>query len=288
MKVCIWKNTNKSGIGDKLQDILLVLAYSRYHNCDKLLMSWKTIKQHNNIRPKFRDNDQKFNVINKYIKFPNDLVINDSFSNYKSKIEFKDYLGGIYSKKTFLIKYKLDAEKYYEIYDNIIDDFIFISNEHFNTIDTIDKVDKFIAVHLRRCDKVRDNEKNANAALGVTNTMLKKLNVSTEAVIDKYIENGYNNIAFISDSEEERDKYISLYKDKCDILDVKGDLESGEQTYIDLYILIKADTIIMSQRWSNFSVIASILGKNKLIYFDDQFIKQYKYDSKNYISYQKI
>lgn len=292
MKVCIWENTTKSGIGDRLIDILLVLSYSRYHECDKLLMKWITIKQcgksiHSSKRPKFREHDQKEEVLKKYIKLPDDIVITNNLSlkEYTTKINFSNYLGGTYSKNTFIKKYKLDEKKYTEIYNKVVQDFGFIKNDFF---DIIDKKDKFLAVHLRRTDKIMNNNRSANLALGITNQMLIDLNESTKAVIDIHIKNGYSNIAFISDSEEEKKHYISLYKDKCTIIEVEGDLDSGEQTYIDLYTLIKADTIVMSQKWSNFSILASILGQNKLIYFDDQFIKEYNYQNCNYHYYKNI
>lgn len=292
MKVCIWEKTTKSGIGDRLIDILLVLSYSRYHECDKLLMKWITIKQcsnsgHAGKRPKFREVDQRADVMNKYIKLPNDLIITNNFSSkeYKTKIKFRDYLGGIYSKHTFISKYKLDEKRYLEIYDKVVNDFGFISKKLF---DIIDKKEKLLAIHLRRTDKVMNSNKDANSAIGITNKELNELNISTKAIIDIFIKNGYNNIAFISDSEEERKHYVSLYKDKCTVIEVKGDLGSGEQTYIDLYTLIKADTIIMSQRWSNFSMIASILGKNKLVYFNKEYIDKYKYNSDNYYYYKNI
>lgn len=293
MKVCVWQNTTKSGIGDRLQDILLVLSYSRYHNCDKLLMKWITIKQcgnsgHVKERPKFRELDQKIDIMKKYIKFPDDLIItnNPSSVKYKSKIDFSNYLGGVYSKNTFISKHGLNKEKYSKIYDQVIDDFGFISNNYF---DIIDKTDKLLAVHLRRTDKVMDNINQANAALGITKNQLKNLNENTIIIINKYIEKGYKNITFISDSIVEKNNYITLYKDKCTIIDINGNLESGEQTYIDLYSLIKADIIIMSQQWSNFSVISSILGKNKLVYFDKEYINKYKYnDSNNYIFYKDV
>lgn len=292
MKVCIWEDTTKSGIGDRLIDILLVLSYSRYHECNKLLMKWITIKQcgksiYSSKRPKFREYDQKEEVLKKYIKLPDDIVINNNLSSkeYTTKINFSNYLGGTYSKNTFIKKYKLDEKKYTEIYNKVVQDFGFIKNDFF---DIIDKKDKLLAVHLRRTDKVMNNNRSANLALGITDQKLIDLNESTKAVIDIHIKNGYSNIAFISDSEEEKKHYISLYKDKCTIIEVQGDLDSGEQTYIDLYTLIKADTIVMSQKWSNFSIIASILGQNKLIYFDDQFIKEYNYQNCNYHYYKNI
>lgn len=282
MKVCIWENTTKSGIGDRLQDILLVLSYSRYHKCDKLLMKWKTIKQSVGKRPKYRDIDQKVDVMKKYIKFPSDLVITDNFSSkeYKSKIKFSNYIGGIHSKKTFISKYKLKEDIYSKIYNDVVNDFEFISNDLFKKVD---ESENLLVIHLRRADKILSKKGDAGAALGITDKELKELNNKTKVIIDKYIEKGYKNIAFVSDSEEEKKNYISIYKNKLSILEVNGNLSSGEQTYIDLYTLTKADTIVMSQKYSNFSMVASILGSNKLLYFDKQYIDKYQYNSKQYI-----
>lgn len=278
MKVCLWRNSTKSGIGDRLQDILLVLSYSRYHKCDKLIIEWKTIKQTTcSKRPKYRDNDQKLEVILKYISFPHDIIFN--MINYNSIIHFKDYLGGIYSKKSFCDKYNLSLDKFILIYDQVVKDFSYISNIYFDKIDSYDNI---LAIHLRRSDKIHDNNKSAKNALGIEQKHLNELNRKTEDTINIMLQKGYKNILFVSDDENEKKRYIELYKNKCNIIDVKGNLESGEQTYIDLYSLIKADTIIMSQKWSNFSAIASILGSKKLIYFDKTYINKYNYNSEGY------
>ena len=40
MKKFIYLNSNKSGIGDRLMDLILVYTYSQYLNCERLYLTW--------------------------------------------------------------------------------------------------------------------------------------------------------------------------------------------------------------------------------------------------------
>ena len=45
MKKFIYKNSNKSGIGDRLFDLILIYTYSKYLDCDYLFLSWFVDKE---------------------------------------------------------------------------------------------------------------------------------------------------------------------------------------------------------------------------------------------------
>ena len=40
MKPFIYTNSNRSGIGDRLMDLILVYTYSQYLKCDRLYLHW--------------------------------------------------------------------------------------------------------------------------------------------------------------------------------------------------------------------------------------------------------
>ena len=134
MKKFIYKNSNKSGIGDRLFDLILVYTYSKYLNCNNLYLNWHVSKsemvEHNNIYArKRRDNTpfREFDYLQKYIILPDDIIFVskeeiNKLSAEKDNIVFKEYMGIKYTLYSFMNKYiKEDKRKSFE--ENYFDNF---------------------------------------------------------------------------------------------------------------------------------------------------------------------
>ena len=86
MRNFIYKNSNRSGIGDRLFDLILVYTYCKYLKYDKLYLNWDennliTIGNGKSIHSKlriektpFRSKDYLLNNLQKYINLPEDIV----------------------------------------------------------------------------------------------------------------------------------------------------------------------------------------------------------------------
>jgi hypothetical protein len=127
-----------------------------------------------------------------------------------------------------------------------------------------------ISIHLRRTDKVVDNPD----AVQIQLDELKFLNEVTKICLDKLIgncTNDYINLYFCSDDPLVRAQWIKMYKGKkkVKIINSPSAISNFESTYFDLLTLSMSHSIILSQKHSNFSLLASLINQSKLIYFFD-------------------
>jgi len=118
-----------------------------------------------------------------------------------------------------------------------------------------------VTVHLRRTDKVN----NSIAAHGVSMNELQFLDTKTEDYILSRIKQG-RSICIISDDMSIKHQYIHKYKDMTKIIY----FDTGDQVtqaYYDYYCLAHSDEILMSQKFSTFSITASLIGKKKQLFY---------------------
>jgi len=302
----LYNNSNLSGIGDRLFDLILVYTYSKYLNYDKLYLSWK-INNNDMIyndnpyaiarkeKTRFREKDYLLENLLNYLILPDDIIfvtpeeLNDM--NNDNNYCFNEYMGLKYSVFTFIDKFlsNIDINEkqifiniYYENFKKIT--FKNIPLEIINYF----KNNKIITIHLRRGDKSVDNIEHN---LGVTNKDLIELNTITENFINKCISLNYKNICFVSDEQIVKQEFIQKFKNKCNIIDFKGDEIS--QTYYDIYCLTHSSINFLSQNFSVFSMLSSMIGGVKLYYvyehgkiIDDKFKDYYNIDNyKNFYTF---
>lgn len=128
----LYLNSNLSGIGDRIHDIILAYTYSKYIGCNKFYFHWKIIENtdspahifHNNIygqirkdKTPFRNKDYLENNLLNYIIFPDDIIFVSeeeleklkNNENNENNFLFNDYLGLSYSVYTFIDKFLLDG-----------------------------------------------------------------------------------------------------------------------------------------------------------------------------------
>jgi|LakMenEpi03Aug12_release.lakeMendotaPanAssembly.Ray.scaffolds.fasta_scaffold173929_2 hypothetical protein len=295
MKNFIYLNSNKSGIGDRLMDLILVYTYSKYLNCNNIYLSWtednydiignksyhSSIRQ---IKTPFRGIDYLLKNLFNYIVFPSDINIIEhseliKMTKNKENIIFEEYMGIKYSVYTFIdsfkIQNKLDFENnYFENFNKII-----FKNIPQNIIDVFNDTN-VITIHLRRGDKVCDDRGECN---GIKINEIEFLDNLTYKYINNCIDNGHKNICFVSDENTIKNKYIEKYKHICNVISFYGTEIS--QTYFDLYCLSKSKKILMSQRFSVFSIFSSMINKAELNYIlNDGRINDFKYDNIKYIT----
>ena len=121
--------------------------------------------------------------------------------------------------------------------------------------------EKVVTIHLRRGDKVVNDEGQSN---GIIENDLDNLNKLTTYAIEKLNKHNYKHFHFISDEKKARNDFIEKLKDKINCNYFDGDEIS--QTYYDLYSLAHSKKIILSQSFSVFSIFASIINQVQLLY----------------------
>lgn len=279
MRYFLYLKSNKSGIGDRLLDLMLIYTYSQYLNCEKLYLHWtednidmtgnKSV--HSTIRRKktpFRSVDYLLQNLLEYIILPDNIFfVNqkalDIISKDSENIIFNEYMGMKYTLYSFMKKMNIHDKikfetEYYNNFKKIQFKNIpeYIVNK-FNNNDVL-------TVHLRRGDKVVNDN---GEALGIPYNQLGDLDNNTILAINKLYNLNYKKICFVSDEKEIRNKYINLFKDKAECIYFDGTEIS--QTYFDLYCLSKSKIILLSQKFSVFSIFSSMINKSKLLYLLD-------------------
>jgi hypothetical protein len=281
----IYLNSNKSGIGDRIHDIMLAYTYSQYMKCEKIYLHWIHSKNENDDiylfntndiygvtrknKTPFRDKDYLLHNLLNYIIFPDNMIFvsEEELNNLKNNPNnflFSDYLGLQFSIYIFTNIFLQN--------ENEINKIIFIENyfENFKKIKfknipeniiNIFKENEIVTIHLRRGDKVINDNGVTN---NITYNEIDNLNNITEEFINKCILLNYKNICFISDEKEVKNLYIEKFKDKCNIINIDGNEIS--QTYYDIFCMVNSKKILLSQMFSAFSLTSCLIGDTKLYY----------------------
>lgn len=292
----IYLNSNASGIGDRLHDIILIYTIAKYQNYNNLYLHWiehgdAVINDpglHSRLRKEktpFRSKDYLLHNLLTYLQFPDDIKFVSqqelyNLATHNTNKVITEYIGLTYSIITYIEKYfpSISEQDKNQLINSYYDNFTKIKfiNIPQEIIDTFNNND-IITVHLRRGDKVADDGGTTN---NIDTKDLVKLNNNTEEAINKYINMGYTNICFISDEKHVRSYFIDKFKNKCNIITFEGNDIS--QTYYDLYCLCKSRKNLLSQKFSVFSIIGTLIGKTELYYmftygkiFENKF-NQYK------------
>jgi hypothetical protein len=264
-----WLHSTKSGLADRLIDFYLMVSYAKLNNAF-LNLVWEPQDNYTenqlNVWNEYRFHDYKIENLIQYFKFPENVKFLESMEVSEDAIIFKDYLGGVHSVKSFYEKYckrNCSLSHFSNIFFNEVSSFK-PQSKLINIAEKNLSID--IAVHLRRGDKISDKPDNFQIKLAE----LESLNAKTyEAILEIHKNNVGSkkiNLFIASDDHNVKMLYIENLKDKFNIVGIHN-AAGIESTYLDLYYLGISKVIIMSMIHSNFSIFASYLNSNKLIYF---------------------
>ena len=116
---------------------------------------------------------------------------------------------------------------------------------------------------------------------------LNDLNELTKIAVDSFLEKKPNSkILFCSDDEEEKLKWENMYKDYY--LKTPSFEFDFEQTYYDMYLMSISKNVLLSQRYSGFSMFSSFINKNNFVYLlEDSQIVYTKWSELENIYYYK-
>jgi hypothetical protein len=294
----IYLNSNRSGLGDRLFDLILIYTYAKYLGCNKIYLNWTVDNDdmvgnnsvHSRLRGEkssFRKNDYILDNLLKYIELPNDIIFvsKQELESKKNNINvvFDEYMGLRFNINEFINIYldnknSDDKENFINSYYNNYK-LIKFKNIPGHIIDIFNN-NEVITIHLRRGDKVIDDNGECN---GVNFNEINQLNSDTKNFINKCIQHGYRNICFISDEKKIKEEYIREYTNKCNVINISGDDVS--QTYYDLYALSHSKKILKSQVFSVFSMLGSMIGSVNLYYLYNK-SKMNQFTSYRYFKYK--
>lgn len=278
MENFVYKTLPDSGLGDRLLDLINVYVYSQILGYKNFYVEWKYGPQFDMSR-KCLKQDNLF----RYICFPENIIFvnKEEMNKIKDGFIFDDIVGA-QSLYSFMEKYvekkyiSYYEKKYYDIckqikMKNIPEEVVNIFTN--NNIST---------VHLRRTDKITKDKR----CFGIMHTELENLNNITKNFINVELQHN-NKICIISDDKNEKDRFLNEYKDNNLIFfDVN---EQVLQAYVDFYCLMHSEKIFMSQHFSTFSIMGSLLNKDTHLYYPYNYgrIQDYKFDKLINLHYYK-
>lgn len=309
-KILIWTNPPKSGLCDRLIDFSLMATFAKlnnskfsskwvalstnyddkvyYHASEENINGENLILDGSGIHSKFfkevRYNDYKSENFLKYFTLPENTYIDLDESSLPNLSYYDGYLGGNQSPKLFYEKFiKKDISK-----DTFINEFYNLCNGFKPTKKLLDisKIEFIpnLTIHLRREDKVRLTD---DSKIALDYRELDMINELTEKTINIFLDKKPSSkILFCSDDEEEKKIWEEKYKNYV----IKTPLfeYDYEQTYFDIYVMSISDNILLSQRYSGFSMFSSFINKKNFIYLlkDSQIVERQYSELDNFYYYE--
>ena len=309
-KILIWTNPPKSGLCDRLIDFSLMATFARLNN-SKFSSKWVPLSTNLNdkayyhaseenkngenlilddsgIHSKFfkevRYNDYKSENFLKYFTLPENTYIDLDESNLSNLSYYDGYLGGNQSPKLFYEKFiKNGTSK-----DTFINEFYNLCNGFKPTKKLLDisKIEYIpnLTIHLRREDKVRLTD---DSKFALDYRELDMINELTEKTINIFLDKNPNSkILFCSDDYEEKKRWEEKYKNY--VIKTPSFDYDYEQTYFDIYVMSISDNILLSQRYSGFSMFSSFINKKNFIYLlkDSQIVERQYSELENFYYYE--
>jgi len=271
----IYLNPPVTGLGDRLLDLMLLYSFAILIGCDSLYTHWVYDQNCDTTRPCL-----KLENVLKYLKFPDKIYflgeeqINKMINNNDTMV-FSDVLGAA-SIFTFLeskymggnkeLREKLQ-ELYFESFKKL--EFLNIPIDLQNIF--INK--KVATVHLRRTDKIHNPDIYAH---GVTDDELILLNKKTEDFIKT---TDADIICLVSDDINVKNEYYNKFANRSKYILIQC-IESDKvlQAFYDFYLLANSDIIFMSQKFSTFSIVSSLMVKEKILYYPFNYGRMFEFN----------
>lgn len=271
MKI-VWMNSTLSGLCDRFVDLFLLAAMMRVLGSE-LIVPWRINRNFTERQlktwDKARFEDYKYENFSQYFSLPKSIKIltEEEFSNYDltGHYHFNDYLGGVFTPASFYRKY-LTGICSYEVFEESHSQVLREFTPKQKLLDIVGcSPNSDLAIHLRRGDKVNDSPNEVEIAVNA----LQDLDEMTKLCADKILSRKNSATVFICSDE---DSFLKQYEQRYAesghrILKAVNECTRVERTYVDLFLLSRAKTIVMSQKHSNFSLFASQVGNSNLVYF---------------------
>lgn len=249
-----WTQPTSSGLGDRLVDILTMLAYARCYGAI-LHMEWVKFPYRAGLDTEHRQTDILLSNVVQYINFPPGIVFDDDTHCDRT---FNDYVGGGHNLLGFWqdqLKDTCSFDTFDAHVTRVGSEFSFCQaiTEFLATIPA-----KFVSIHIRRGDKVRDEEPDHAF---IHRRELERLDNLTYRAIDYAIRRGFKTFFFCGDEDEKKRPFVDYAHSKGIETFSIPSMDKWQATYFDIAVMTKSELNIASQRYSTFSRFPSLIGR---------------------------
>jgi len=275
-KYLYWEHMTRSGLGDRMINLLAAQAIAWYE-CKSLLVRWpKKAKGHGRFPSYyslFRPVDGLLVLDGERGKIPQG--IKPEQLNLKAGFGLPaNIVRNIAARSGGRKQLSLaDAIKLY----NALGQRLVLNRKVTEMISSlVPKVRGAIGLHIRRGDKTFGKE--AASAAGISTTMLEKLENTTTLILEEVLDRFPGITVFIaSDTTFEKSKYSRLVVKKGGVpLTFRSKGHSGNQRWVsytqgvhdalaDIALLAHCSIVLQSSSMSSFSTLAAAMGNGKLI-----------------------
>ncbi len=262
----IWQAPTASGLGDRLCDLLFVRAFAEMVGSE-LHTFWPGFEIKAVDAP-HRQTDILLKNVLRYIELPPAIVFDERKnileppSLSKSDVIFNKYVGGAFTTQTFFDRYVnphlcLRSFPEFEAAVSKVKTMFGFSMEITDYLKNLPK--NFVALHIRRGDKICYIGSTADR-YQCHSSEVDYLNTLTYKTIDHFNSAGLKTI-FICGDEDEKTKQFFDYALSLGFTIIQTPpMEKWIQTYYDLAIMSKADSIITAMKYSSFAVFPALIG----------------------------
>lgn len=255
-----------NGLGDKLLDVIGFYIICKYLNYNPHIILNKYVNNyawgHNKYDPRL-------------FKFTDIIITEQECENYINSPNPSSSLCP-YKVYTFINKYKMVSFEQISNDYNIYAKTIIQPSEIINSKIPID-IEKAYGIHLRKTDKVKPStdsrfENSMNEFDIIMNSLLNDIN--------KIIETEDNPILLIVSEDEEWKKEIKnkINNNKVKFIEInyENNVYDNYKSVLDMFCLSKCKEILQGVKYSTFSMLAGLLGNNKIRNYSNKIESNYK------------
>jgi hypothetical protein len=247
-----WTRPTESGLGDRFYDLLFMAAYARVRDA-QVYTKWEPLFFKDNDVAHRRDDILVHNVL-AHIQFPREIVIDDST---RCQMTFDASIGAI---APFHELWNQHAKSVcsWDVFETAIAE----CAKGFKFCPAITTVLEslpvhFVSLHIRRGDKVRDEEHDG---CFIRTDELDGLNNLTFRAIDWALKT-WTSFFVCGDEDAKNEPFIAYIREKGGRVIEIPKLEKWRMTYYEMAVMTRSELNITSQRRSSFSSFPALIGK---------------------------
>jgi hypothetical protein len=247
-----WTRPTESGLCDRLYDIHFLSAYARVRDAT-LYTKWEKFDLKGIDVPHRKQDIQLENVL-AHISLPSEIVIDTTTA---CEITFDKSIGAAANYQDLWLQHAT-AYCAWETFKTALDE----TAKGFTFCGEISAAlarlpAKFVALHVRRGDKVRNE---AHDGCFIETRELDRLNELTFKAIDHFLKS-YSAFFVCGDEDEKIMPFVDYIRTRGGTLVEIPKLEKWRMTYYDLAVMTKSQFNITSQRRSTFSSFPALIGQ---------------------------
>jgi hypothetical protein len=239
-------NFTLSGYGDRMIDLFLFSIISILFN-ETVHIYWETFRQSYHSLPSWRSKDTTLTNFLSMFKLPCSLQLHDTIFRCTDK-PFQHYFGGTVSPHKLYSILNLNVDSV--IYNSIVND---LKQQFSLKVPFYSPETPYTVIHLRRSDKVRSKDVDEGM---IHQKELEELDIETKKAIQSL---GFKTFYIASDDPVCKQEYTNYITSLGYTVIQPENKHNLLESYFDTWMMFSSSAIIVSMRYSNFSLFPALI-----------------------------